>query len=226
MALQTIILRPNGQTGGSNLSQFTRIPSDTTDANLYALINEAIADDDATQIAGTAISTLEISLPKELLSGITPIAVRVVARIKSEGILWSAKFATDSYAASGERVQSETKAANENMDVWETITTGIDNFDAVKTLLADESTVFRIGFSYPSGSSKTGKCHLTQLYLEVDYDDEGGGDEPVETPALYIKKSGAWEAVYGTVYNKVNGAWVEGDLSALSAGDNIIVEEQ
>lgn len=223
MALQTIILRPNGQNGGTTLSGFVRVPSDTTDANLYTLINEAVADDDATYVYATAISAnIALAFPLELLSGITPTAMRLVARVKSEGILWAARLLISATDASGTAVKSTTTAYNENLDVWETISADVGDFDGIKNLLADAEYSVNI---YAEGS-KSGGGYLTQLYLEVDYDDEAGGDEPAETPALYIKKSGAWEAVYGTVYNKVNGVWVEGDLSALSAGDKIIVEEQ
>lgn len=222
MALQTIILRPIGQNGGAGIGGFTRVPSDTTNEDLYTLINEAVADDDATYIYNSGISAnILLTFPLELLSGITPTAMRLVARVKSEGILWAAHLRISATDASGTEVASDTYAYNENQDIWETITADVGNFDGIKDLLADAEYSVNI---YAEGS-KSGGGYLTQLYLEVDYDDEAGGDEPVETPALYIKKSGAWEAVYGTVYNKVNGVWVEGDLSALSAGDKIIVEE-
>ena len=222
MAVKTIILRPNGQAGGVNLSNFTRVPSDTTDENLYMLVNEAVADDDSTYIAATVVlADVELAFPFKALTGITPTAMRLVARVKSEGILWSAKLNINGTDASGAEVTSSTYAYNENLDVWETITADVDSFESIKDSLADFTYSVRLAYS---GSSKSGKAYLTQLYLEVDYDDEAGGGE-AETPTLYIKLSGAWEAVNGTVYNKVNGAWVVGNLNGLTEGESVTVKE-
>lgn len=219
MALQTIILRPNGQGGISNASSLTRVPSSTPIENVYMLINEAVADDDATYISSNNVTAdIELTFPVEMLSGITPTAVRLLARMKSESIIWRARIRI----INNKTTVGDFYAINTALNTWETVSATCPNVDNIKDILKTAEFHFMFGYE---GSNKSGKGYLTQLYLEVDYDDEAGGDEPVEVPALYIKKSGAWEPVYGTVYNKVNGAWVEGDLSALSAGDKIIVEE-
>lgn len=222
MALQTLILRPNGNVADSNTPNFSRVPSETADDALYLLINEAVADDDATYIGKGNLAVLVLSFPWEQIENVSPIAMRLVVRFKASAETCQVRLCARWTNDSGNTTNSWTEIYCTAIDTYKTYSADVVDFASFKNSLPQ--TEYWLETSDEDTKASSTVC-LTQLYLEVDYDDEAGGDEPTETPALYIKKSGAWEAVYGTVYNKVNGAWVEGDLSALSAGDNIIVEE-
>jgi hypothetical protein len=60
---------------------------------------------------------------------------------------------------------------------------------------------------YADGSSSKNDdltADLTQVYLEIDYDD----NETELNPAVYINKNGVWTPVYGTIYKKIdNTTW-------------------
>ena len=219
MAVQTIILRPNGNNYVSE--EMSWFPDTTADDKLYLLINEEVADDDATYIGlkGSVIVGIEVGFPWGLIEGLNLLGMRAVFRQKSTS---TSNYVDYSILNSGSTL-GEQKSYNNNVDEYETLTFPIQFFDTVKDRLPE--LTHKIFFSLTGSNKTSGEIRLSQFYLEVDYDNEAGGGETEETEVLYLKKSGAWESISGKVYNKVNGAWVDGTLDALQADGLVVVQE-
>lgn len=224
MATKTLILRPvyaeNATTEGSLVGSLICFPSDTENDQLHLLVNEIEADDDATYLGQRAmVSVYRLKFNSD--SSISPTAMRVVTRAKvltgsakmqlfvryldenEESSSWESDFVTLSSEWTN---YSYIVSVDKLGYVWSTIVGGESNFQ-----LQTEPT---------DNNSKAFEAIYTQVYLEVDYDDGTGSD-----PVMHHKVSNTWEPVYGTVYNKVDGAWVEGTLDGLADGNSVTVVE-
>lgn len=229
MAVQTIILRPTGvntqRSQNIDSNNQPRFPAETSDENLHLLVNEEIPDDDTTYLKSKVVgSFLYFYFPVELLENIKPLDIRVVARQKVDDINGGTILTLYGTDSEGNSVNGGASILCGNVDVYETHAQSVSNLEILKssTLKADQ---FILSWNLGDTTEKAGTVWLTQIYIEVDYDDEAGGGEPEETAVLYLKKSGAWEGISGKVYNKVNGAWVVGTLDDLQADGLVVVQE-
>lgn len=221
MATKTLILRPvSALPQTSSATAYIRFPSDTPDDQLHLLINEIEADDDATYLGGNnSVDSYDIKINGQ--SNLLPTSMKVVVRAKAviDGtslqptILYLSEDGTETYWNAGFITLSSEWVTNYFVVPEDNLLTVWSSFESAYASI-------KITFSSPDGTKVDMEGIYTQVYLEVDYDDGTGAD-----PVMYRKVSNAWEPVYGTVYNKVDGAWVEGTLDGLADGNSVTVVE-
>lgn len=222
MAQQTMLLRPISVLSGEVSSCF---PSDTTTENVYKLVNEAVADDDASYITKNS-QTIRFGFDFSKLKKLSEIlAARVVFRIKADAAFNMASFfspfSVNFYEMTNDINYVSLEGVSlsvEDVNVWTTYTYSFTKLsDILSKMKADKLGVF---INLPRVVST--QVHLTQIYLEFDYN----GEDLPETPILlHLKKSGVWQSVSGEAYKKTNGVWATSTLDELSAGDQIVVVE-
>lgn len=226
MATKTLILRPNSTIGVVNASNIVLTPSTTAEENIHLLINEEVPDDAATQInLQNTLSTISFGIPLDWLSNIIPVSMRIVLRfsIDKPNLLDIEVFFTDpNIPNTGDfsSIVSRNDFHTTLTDSYETQIQTVENLEAIKTALLNGGYISIMAVA-DSVNNKGGNARVTQLYLEVDYDDEIDS----ETPLLYLKEGDTWAHITGTIYEKVNGVWSIGTLNKLSSGDNIIIKE-
>lgn len=220
MATQTIILRPTGTATGSNAS-YTPFPTNTAKEDVYLLISEEFADDDATYLVakGTSLSGGILFTTTNL--NITPINIRIVTRMRTT-IANSTALITYSIVDGTENL--------EIINLSEEYVTYVQSIPSEHTsgfwnaMLTNEISHITISAGSTSTDTKASKdVRITQLYLEVDYDDGTGSEEITET--IYLKENGSWTSIPCTIYQKQNGAWVQTDSSIFENGENFILQE-
>ncbi len=225
MATKTLILRPIAS--DSHTAAYTYIPSDVTDEEAYLLVNEEIADNDITYINISDDAALawafQFSVPIEQLQNIQPTAIRVTACLKavtSTEVSLVFTILTDNPASAdtdltltvgqGEIFPStlntyEIKSCN----LLDGITDSTSTYtleQAYAGLLEQNGTFYMSTANYVEGSNKNSEAnyiHLTQIYLEIDYE-----AEIEQEPLLYVKQDNTWQSVYGEAYKKVNNQWI------------------
>lgn len=216
MATKTLILRPTSNSTSSNIRNYTLYPSDTATANIYLLLSEEKADDDATYIStsGTlALDGVYFTVPTEY-TNITPIAIRLFVRTKT---ISSAKAASPSLRIDGvEGLSTNTlDYIVINYDAYETNSTEISEIDAVWNALVTGDFFLALGASNTNSSggksTSTFEVRYTQIYIEADY--EEGPDFPI----AYVKNDSEWVQAEA-IYHKENGEWVECEENTLTNG--------
>ena len=207
MATETLILRPTHVGGVPE-----RYPSETADAQLWSLIAEEVADDDATYIIPTLNITTFFTVPNEYLS-LTPTAIKIFIRAKASA------NATCQIGLCGATVDN-----TELTTVYQTSTVDVPSADleSVYQLLAENITNTGHGLTILLTGNGKATIYLTQAYLELTFGE--GADTPI-SDTIHIKENGVWVAISGQIYRKINGAWALTDASALQSGTKYIVQE-
>lgn len=226
MAEKTVILRPVASAKGNGTP--TLFPPETTIENAYLLVNEVVADDDATYIlcSSTTIGVdLSFVLPTE--RNIKKVLTHI--RVKSDGTDRAADVGLRAYPSDGSSLSSVGTGAYPSAPGtggWEDYE--VDFSDHVKLLEAiNNSQYITIVADVNGGASKQQDSdkvtmvdtYITQVYLELIYED----GETVTSP-LYLRQNGVWVQM-GTIYRKEGGAWVESSPDAMSAGDRFALVE-
>lgn len=222
MATKTLILRPTSTLipSSNNIKNYTPFPSDTSAENMYMLVTEEIADDDATYISTKMTlpsGGINFTVPGEY-TNITPKMIRLFTRVKTE----SATGITSSpylLLSGHEDLSVESyEYTVDNYDVYETYLTEILEVDmeALWTNLVNGNFGILLGVSNTtasgSKSANSVEVRYTQMYIEIDYDD-GIPDGPI----AYIKKGTNWVQT-DAIYIKQNGSWIECDENTLTNG--------
>jgi hypothetical protein len=214
MAVDTLILRP---TDGYCDSDGGRYPETTNVDETHLLVCEEIADDDATYVVTTDIlhgAYFAVTVPSAYHNK-QPSSIRIKFRARDE--VSGINYAWIEINGGTESMDDDIESGNlsitdayslysfaipsENMlTVWETIKKPIDNV----TNNESRNYHFYIVAKKINVSSKTSsKVRITQVYLEVDFDD----DTPT-SQEIYFKQNGVWLDV-NAQYKKVDGLWVE-----------------
>lgn len=235
MAKKTLILRP--VSCRYNAAAIDWVPTTCPDEDIHLLINEIEPDDDATYIkmqnAGPLIYYNVVFVDnddlKAMLLQLKPTQIRFVARVRAETSLDCniyVEFSEYVQAPDSDSFKSETVAefeiAADSLTTYSTKSVIIEDTDAMIRGLTTKGDCYICGEG-GSGDKNDEALYtnITQVYLEIDYDDGTEG----ESPLLYIKQSDTWTPITGAVYKKVNGVWTIGTLDKLSSGDNIVIKE-
>lgn len=221
MATKTLILRPTGwYHSGTAHSGF---PTETPTSDYHLLVAEEEADDDATyiQVTNTLPSSGLLFTPPNI--EIVPNAIRIVGRcctsISNSTVMF--QYYTLTSGEASEAFTLSEQYANYIYNIPSDVILGfwenIVNF-----------TLGNYNVSFYAGSTSTGKgtsanVKLTQLYLEVDYDD---GNEETITETIYTKENNLWVSMSGTIYKKIQGAWIQTDSSSLRSDTKYTISNQ
>lgn len=219
MVTKTLILRPFFCTFykvGTLVSKGTMVPSETAEVDMFLLLNEEDTDDDATYY-----SVIDTLLPQGILHfmvsnecrKITPTAIRFVIRTKTISSNSSIIPQLKLDLASSDRITLDCPV--KNYESYETNSLEVENVDVVWRELLNDTFRLHIGAaktsSSSSGKSSEFEVRYTQIYIEVDYEDNAG------TSNAYIKNGTEWVRAQA-VYRKENGVWTECDGGALTQG--------
>ena len=216
MAKKTMILRPTGFYGTNNIG-LTPYPSETSVENYHLLISEESADEDATYVITTDNMPMWGFLFSTENTAITPIAIRFVARARSSYNTSNMAFcyfiSSKSAINSGDNILLTTQYENYIFVIPEE-----HLLDAWQELCYSSQTHF-MNFKVTNSNNNNNKggeadCIITQLYIEIDYDDEAFASDIV-----YIKENGLWTGISGTIYKKENNAWLVADSTVFNNGD-------
>lgn len=221
MATETLILRPTHSISGGVSSG-----SSTGGANdeLWLLVSEEIADDDATwvDIEGAPLR-YGFTVPDEYLSK-TPTNIRIYARAIADDISTSPYLLFKLFGPNDGDTLYQTPAQQYYLSTsYQTFYEDIANSSLITSWYSilinrDPATAhLTVMYQQDSSSSKGGADHnirLTQLYLELTYDDESASDAEI----INFKQNGAWISISGDIYKKQNGVWVLSDSSELQEG--------
>ena len=232
MATKTIILRPTQ----CDSVGFDPFPSTTERTDHHLLVTENIADDDATYLSAVGILAGKFYFVPDL--NITPLNIRVVARMRTT-ISGSQAYISyyTGYNATGESIITESFTIGLSEEYTTYVTTipaeHISSFfdytpkdiDAESTLTSSYGILI-FSVETTSTSSKAEKdLRLTQLYLEIDYNDDSDNEELVEI--VYLKENGSWAAIpCSSIYQKQNGLWTRSDSLIFKNGNRFILQRQ
>lgn len=230
MATETLILRPCATVYGEGGS-FTYYPADTLSTEFHTLVNEEIADDDASYICiPTALNffMFTIEAPSESYSSIIPTAIRLMFRVKLlESDLNIRVHVVYKYVDDAGQYTTFTDSQYEHAfaavtglyeDVCATVDDAYVSSHWDKILVGNYYVHVYVGST--DNNSKTNlssSVALTQCYLEIDFESDG------ETSSILIKQDNVWVDLSGTLYQKREGSWVECDASALEDGAKFAV---
>ena len=231
MVVQRITLRPTF----SYTASYNLYPSDTGRDQAYILVSEESSDEDSTYVILDDLDTLSDNGFGFTVDSLEmPTKMQLVVRAKgvnlnepwitayfliSEGLKATESrveigtiYLTDSYVSYTIKVPSDKIS-----EIWGFMKSDTMYNDTIKhphlVLFGDE-----VSFSGDSFDKELDhEIRVTQVYLELIYD-----DGKIES---YLKKSGTWEEINGTVYEKINGIWVTGTLDDLQAGNYVAVRE-
>jgi hypothetical protein len=229
MATKTMILKPI-DTDRTGLTPF---PSDTDTLDYPLLIAEDIADDDATYLSSTSALAGTFYFVPDL--NITPLNIRIVARMRTtilDSLVSIGYYADFNYTSSSAILErfDDINLSEEYITYIETVPTEhISRFFDYKTADGSSMEGVRCGIvNFSVGTTKTGSkatmdYRLTQLYLEIDYNDDNDNEELVET--VYLKENGSWIAIpCSSIYQKQNGQWIIADSSIFEKGNKFMLQ--
>lgn len=214
MATETMILRPissNYEAGA--IPKY--VPSDTTEENAYMLVNEAVADDDATYItlSGTIV-TFELGIAVETQKHITSSKIHIRARAAGAGKAFTFYIRATSKVDDNNDAFDNTIVTSESDD-WCDYT--YDLQETVAAINGAEHSNFRVNLTGGEGENAKGgglnqaaNADFTQVYLELTYE---------ESDPIYIRENNTWTPIEGTIYRKENGAWVQSDTDVFVEGE-------
>lgn len=193
--MATKILRPIASFGATDTITFTPTPSGTALEDVYMLVNEEEADDDATcvSINGSANKLYfdfgEISIPN-----ITMIRCVIKWKCSAQGLV-SHTFDIGSYTdgtfTSLDSFQGATDVTNYVTDTFECA----NSIEATSLVLQCDT------------NNTKSSTVITQVYLEIEYED---------TPILKFKNNDAWSEITGEIYIKNLDAWSLTDFDIFS----------
>ena len=203
MATKTLILRPTSITS-ENTSLVTLYPSDTTMDNAHILVNEEVADDDATYITGGLGSNVSyhfnFTKPDDLkkITGFSfLIRHKFEASSAQHTITYQLYIGANNYTL-------KSLAGSDNPTVYtdmnENITDEIRN--AIISAINDEqNTSFYITQTITGNSSKSKPIRTTQIYIEIIYENNA-------SIIQYLKQNNTWINIGElNLYYKRNAKW-------------------
>ena len=229
------ILRPNANSEASSSGGIVFYPSDVEFADAEILVYEAVADDDATYIEITdLLHDFDGHFDSERLrnnySKIT--SFRIVCRIKTAPTSTSLRCRLDSPNSTSSDTFTTIKVSPQSSD-WETVYANFETTDIItriETALKYDATqdLFTVLFGLNTETTtnpdkSTLSLKITQVYVEITYEDDSSNDSTTET--IYLKENDAWASIPCLIYQKQNGTWVTADSTILEDGYNFILQE-
>lgn len=201
MATKTIILRPTSITSNDE-SLVTLYPTDTMMSNAHMLVNEEIADDDATYITSGLGSRIQYRFtytrPDDLnnISGFS-FTVRHKSEGSDSGTTYTLYLTSNNYVicstSSGNSAAYSNTSDNITDDIRNSIITEFDNVESSLNFYITQSTA--------TGSSKNKPIRTTQIYVELTYVDNNA-------VVSYFKQNGTWVKLDNFImYYKRNHQW-------------------
>ncbi len=188
-------------------------------SSAYLLIDDATADNDSTYIYQTISSTSSQSKSTTVVldslfdsANYNVMACRlyfVARRTASNTSSASVTFKVNgsgSYAASASSLTNSYASYNATNTNLVSAINQLLRAGSVPEITATITTSGAMSSSKDSSSA----VRITQVYLEVDYEDYG---QP--SKSIYVKQAGGWRE-YTQAYKKINGQWVaQSDLGAV-----------
>lgn len=210
--MATEIMRPHTV----SLSGKAMCVPETSDA--ASLINDVVADDDATyinitQTGATNYCSCKLFSDKAKNEYQNIINAIVVIRMKNGNLNHVVTYRKFNDAMTF----TDTTIASSITNQWETIVAPID-LDDIKSVIAYGDSTRILVFQNGSSSKATCDVKISQFYLEVTY---AGG----ETETIYLKQNNTWTEIPCTIYQKQNNEWVLTDSSILNDGDRFAIQE-
>ena len=189
---------------------------ETSDA--VSLINDVVADDDATYINITqtgAINYCNCKLFSDKLKNEyqTITNVIMVMRMQNGNLDHSITYRQ----FNGSTTYMDAHIVSTTANQWETISTQID-LEAVKSGVAYDGNARIFVVNNASSSKATCDVKISQLYLKVTY-----GDDTTET--IYLRQNNTWTEIPCNIYQKQNGEWILTDSSVFEDGDRFTIQE-
>ena len=209
MATKTLILRPVEVTATQG-AQVSLYPRNIILSNAHTLVNEEVADDDATYVlihgVGESVNYNFIYEKPVDLVAVTNLTIHAIEKLESGTDKGNLYLYIDDVSPpltySGNLTTSEYTdfiSFPANQSAYEYFTN------------ATESVAFRLKRSTSSVSSKSSPVRTTQVYVEITY-------ETSASEGLYLKENGTWTSIPYTIYQKQNGVWVQTDSSVFENG--------
>lgn len=193
MAVQ--ILRPIASFGSSDTIMFTPTPSDTALEDVYMLVNEEEADDDATCVSiNNSENKLYFDFGEISIPNIT--AIRCV-------IKW--KCSANGLVAHAFDIGTYTDGTFTSLDSFSGATDAtayvVDTFECANSVGAT-----RLVLQCYTNNSKSSTI-ITQVYLEVETNEI----------SLKYKMDDVWNEITGEIYIKEAGVWNSTNLDVFSS---------
>lgn len=202
MATKTLILRPISITS-DNTSLITLYPSGTTIDNAHILVNEEVADDDATYVTGGLGSNVNyhfnFTKPSDFkkATGFSfLIRHKFEASSSQHTVTYQLYIGADNYTLIS-LAGSDNPTIYTNMN--ENITDEIRNA-IISAINGEQNTSFYITQTI-TGSSKSKPIRTTQIYIEIIYEDNA-------SIIQYFKQNGKWINIGDlNIHYKKNSQW-------------------
>lgn len=216
MATKTVILWPIGTFEATD-SRVSWVPTDVDKNNLHMLVNESVADDDATCITIDANSFARVSFYVDFPIGKTISSIKVYCRAKTNGDMYGVSVKIATYDESNENLGSEGGTATSIIGEWSNYVVEMPS-EAINSINSEECRYAYLMLLCGKRTTSSSKGELTetsytQVYVEVTY------EEPETATPIYLRENGTWNAVSGIIYRKENGAWTEADDTVFTQGD-------
>lgn len=222
MATETLILRPtDGSAGGLACHPDTLDPWD--------LINEEVADDDATYVAMASgsmfsIASIKFTLPDEYKT-VVPSSVKVHHRTKSYGasdtaVIWKCHITNPEDGSVSVSEVGRNTVSSTYQDYVVEISQDILEIFYLTLLNPENNHVSYQCTTANSGKDSNSGINITQVYLELTYEAE---DSPSES--IFIRQNGSWVELSGAIYEKQNGVWTLVDSSTLQNKTHYILND-
>lgn len=221
--MATEILRPTATKDG--VPADILLHPDTTQAtDAHRLLNEDAADDDATYIEFTKVlQYIYFHFASEkLLTDYSKIKYcRGTVRGKTSSLKLPITVQVE-YIDASSRTSNIIEPTSTD---WTSYSFDIDvsRFISVmeECVSSNKEPLIMLSCSSSSDDKNTMSLCITQVYIEVTYDD--GTTETTDT--IYLKEDGSWTSISGTIYKKQDGAWAVADSTVFENGDKFIVQK-
>lgn len=206
MAEKTVILRPINVTivkvsEEKNGDSWYVMPSDTPENEHHVLLSETEPDNNATYISA---ENCKIRLRFETLpakTSVTSLKIHLVAIP-----IGSNKIYVDTVDSDGNAVGTDILIDDIDAAEAKYVTRVYDHTHELQ-ILADKWD--ELCWDIYGNWLASVELRLTQAYLEITYDT---GDP------IYLRSNGSWSTTEGTIYQKVDGAWIETTQEAFQDG--------
>ena len=207
MATETVILRPTSV-----------LKSDSTATDLHNYVNESVADNESSYLMFSSsvegIFYYDYQPDSRQLVGINHHINCMVSSSKETSVSVSNYLIIED--SNGNKLSEIADSSLTSIPVKDSgvYTEYTSNFDGSVSNIA-QNGVSKIGFKLVRGSEQYVDFLVTQVYLELTYEDK----------PIYVKQNGVWTEVYGTIYRKSNRAWVQTDQLVFTDGRKFIFKD-
>lgn len=219
MATKTLILRPISVTS-TDESLVTLYPTDTTMANAHTLVNEEVADDDATYITGGLGGSINyhFSFTKpDDLENITDFSFKVRQRLEASSTASSTSYQI--YLTSGNyTLCTFSEDATAYTDLSSSLAT--DNMNSILGEFNNATSKLDFYITQTVASANKAKpTRTTQLYIEITYQNS-------VKDAVYLKQNNEWVKLNNAMlYRRYNHSWSLLDYSILEKNNEYLIKE-